>query len=240
MIWEKREEPKRGLTSFRDQRTISIRVAGVSSTTNARCQVIYHLTLGVLRTHTLTRIDTFISNACSVWGAIGVQCTFWSATFVWISEIVRKTLAWASAILFDASSIGTARARIAWVNVIELKRGLFDSTLIERISNIATQAFANRGMANGMTFCVQPTDVIRTRISAMPIYASHIVRAFRVRYAFRSTIRRISNEISQATTCVADVSLRATFCVIATRRTHARIEIDWLIMWLWRLFNFWE
>lgn len=55
--------------------------------------VIINLTFCTLATKINTWVHTFIINASLVWRTIRIVCTFWLATQVWISEIVRPTRA---------------------------------------------------------------------------------------------------------------------------------------------------
>lgn len=228
---------RKRLTDIRNQRTLSIRVTGVSGTTNACGQMIHHLTLRVLWTRSRAWVNTFISNARSTWGTISVQRTFRSTTIVWISEIVGQTLAWTSAVLHSANRVGATGAWIAWINIIELGR-FFLLTLTEWIATISVITFADRGMANNMAFCVQTTHIIRTGISTMPIDACQIIGALWIWYTFGSAIWWISNEIRQTNTRVT-ISIQTALCIFATWRTQTWININWFIVRLRWLFNFW-
>lgn len=67
--------------------TISITVTGIANITETFGHVIYDLAIGIKRTHSRTRILTFVTNTSKIRGAVGTQKTFRPTALIRITNI---------------------------------------------------------------------------------------------------------------------------------------------------------
>lgn len=198
--------------------------------------MVHHLTISLNTTHSGAWINAFISDTRLIWRAIGVQCTFWSTTFVWIAIIFWQTLTRAGAVLFSTHSVRWAWIWRARVDLIIMNWSFFDRTLNKWIANIASKAFANRCMTDNMTLGILATHSVRARIFAVSIDTSKVIGAFRTCHTLRSAIGSLTDEIRQAIASVT-ISINTAFSVRATRRAQTRVHIIFFNRRR-RLFNF--
>lgn len=199
-----------------NNRAVSITVTCESRSTHTVWQMVYHLTLCILATYSWAWINASISYTRLIRRAIGVQCTFWSTTFVWIAEILGYALTRTGAVLFTANSV---RATWIWNARIHgwlvLNRSLFNCALNERIAYIVSEAFTNWSMTDNMTLGILTTYAFCARIFTVSIDTSKVTGAFRTSYTLRSTVRGLTDKIGQTIARVT-ISIHATFSVGAT------------------------
>ena len=76
--------------------------------------MVLHGAPGILAALSLTRILTFLSDACQVIRTIRIQNTFWP-TGGWSALVARQAGAGSATVLLTAFRIRAARAGLAWV-----------------------------------------------------------------------------------------------------------------------------
>lgn len=81
------------------------------------------LTLGIQATSTRTWVLAFISNACTIRWTVRVHDTFGSTSFVWVSKVLRKTLACTDFVLFATNCIRSTWTRHTWCQILSRKIG---------------------------------------------------------------------------------------------------------------------
>lgn len=91
------------------------RVSSIPIKAKARRNMIDDLTNRVRSASTGTRILAPGLNACLIGRAVGTGYTFWSASFVRITEVVFYADARSGAIVFFTDGVVTARRWHAWV-----------------------------------------------------------------------------------------------------------------------------
>lgn len=179
------------LTLIFGNATISIRISSVTLSTCTRRKMIHYLTFGILATTTTARILAFVSYTGFVRRTIRVNDAFWSTSFVWITKVLRQTLARSYTILLSAISVWTAGIRNARCGLF-IDWWLLNGTLSEWISNVSGQANTHGSVANNATLGILCTRV-RTRILAFIVDASKVTSALSIRDTFGTTIWCSSN-----------------------------------------------
>lgn len=180
-------------------------------------------TLGIISTNTRTRILTFVSNTRSIWWTVRTNDTFWTASLVGVSEIIGQTLAGTGSILLSTNWIcstgtGHARSRLYWYRIAH------NRARCESVSDIAGQTnthwwvtdYSALGVGAALTW---------TRVLALLINTSEVVRTLSVGHTLWTTVWRRSNIFAETRTWWR-VSVWSALCVWSTWRWIA--WVDWI------------
>lgn len=157
------------LTFVLDHWTMTERITTITRYAWTWWKVIHNLTYCILSTCSRTRIFTFAVQASQIWWTIRVQYTFWSASFIWISDIILNAWTWSSSVLFSAVGIWatwTWRTWIGWDNRIILFHFV---TLPEWITRESLWTIAHWCMTDNSAFSIKSTHS-RTWITALLIH----------------------------------------------------------------------
>lgn len=111
------------LTLYGRYVAVSVRISSVTNTASTWRNVMYDLTLGILSTSTRTWILAFVSNAGTIRWTVWVHYTFGTTSFVWVSKVLRETLASANIVLFATNGIRSTRTRHTWCEFLSRNVG---------------------------------------------------------------------------------------------------------------------